>query len=79
MSIVSYPYTIGWGITNKCNYNCKHCNMDSGYEDDEELSFDESCTLIDEFEWNYFRKLTNKLVILILTISGTPLFINSYI
>lgn len=49
MSVISYPFTIGWGITNRCNFNCKHCNMDSGKAYDDELSFDESCKLIDEF------------------------------
>lgn len=49
MSVISYPFTIGWGITNRCNFNCKHCNMDSGKAYKDELSFDEACRLIDEF------------------------------
>lgn len=49
MSVVSYPYTIGWGITNKCNLQCKHCNMNSGKNLENELTFEESCKLIDEF------------------------------
>ncbi|MEE0873586.1 MAG: radical SAM protein [Ruminococcus sp.] len=49
MSVISYPFTIGWGITNRCNFNCKHCNMDSGKAYEDELSFDEACKLIDEF------------------------------
>lgn len=49
MSFVNYPYTIGWGITNRCNLRCSHCNMDSGNKMVDELSFDEVCALIDEF------------------------------
>lgn len=49
MSVVNYPYTIGWGITNRCNLNCKHCNMNSGKELENELLFDDCCKLIDDF------------------------------
>lgn len=49
MSVISYPFTIGWGITNRCNFNCNHCNMDSGKAYDDELTFIEACKLIDEF------------------------------
>lgn len=50
MSVIKYPYTIGWGITNKCNLNCKHCNMDSDESLYDELTFEEACKLIDEFK-----------------------------
>lgn len=49
MTVLDYPYTIGWGITNLCNLQCKHCNMDSGKKLSDELSFKEACKLIDEF------------------------------
>lgn len=57
MTVVDYPYTIGWGITNRCNLNCKHCNMDSGSIAEKELSFLEACTVIDEFSKRNIRNI----------------------
>lgn len=57
MSVISYPYTIGWGITNRCNYNCKHCNMDSGRAFEDELSYTEACNLIDEFSLHNVKNI----------------------
>lgn len=57
MSVISYPYTIGWGITNRCNFNCKHCNMDSGKAQEDELTFNEACKLIDEFAANNVKNI----------------------
>ena len=57
MSVISYPYTIGWGITNRCNYSCKHCNMDSGVAYEDELSYKEACLIIDEFVNNDVKNI----------------------
>lgn len=57
MSLINYPYTIGWGITNKCNLQCKHCNMNSGRMLNEEITFDEACCLVDEFHMHNVKNI----------------------
>lgn len=43
------PAGVLWDLTSKCNLRCKHCVVSAGEEGTEELSFDECCTLIDQF------------------------------
>lgn len=54
----SYPYSIGWAVTNKCNLRCIHCNMNSGDMLNNELSLEESYTLLDELSKNHVQKIT---------------------
>ncbi len=37
------PITVNWALTNRCNFQCKHCY--SRADTDEELGFDELCTI----------------------------------
>lgn len=41
--LLKAPLTINWAITNKCNFKCRHCY--SRADVNEELSFDELCTI----------------------------------
>lgn len=43
------PAGVLWDLTSKCNLRCKHCVVSAGEEGTEELSFDQCCTLIDQF------------------------------
>lgn len=52
-----YPFAVGWCITNKCNLHCKHCNMNSGKPDENELSLDECKKIIDELVQNKVQKI----------------------
>jgi len=45
---LSFPRTIYWECTNKCNYRCLHCYSSSGLSCDRELSFTSVKKLIDE-------------------------------
>ena len=47
INVSYYPYSVGWAITNQCNLNCKHCNMNSGKKLKDELTFTECCNIID--------------------------------
>ena len=53
----TYPFAIGWCITNKCNLHCKHCNMNSGRANSDELSLIECKKLIDELAENKVQKI----------------------
>lgn len=44
--IPSFPYSIGWFITNVCNYKCRHCNMSSGERLHDELTTKEALALV---------------------------------
>ena len=48
MNSINYPYTVGWAITNKCNLQCSHCNMNSGAALADELSMSEIKPIIDD-------------------------------
>ena len=37
-----------WAITNKCNYNCKHCFISAPHFNKQDVSFDKCCKIIDE-------------------------------
>ncbi|TAL74748.1 MAG: GeoRSP system radical SAM/SPASM protein [Bacteroidetes bacterium] len=41
--LLKAPLTINWAVTNRCNFQCKHCY--SRADTDEELGFDELCTI----------------------------------
>lgn len=53
----SFPYVIGWSITNKCNLKCVHCNMDSGRAWENELSTLECKKVIDELAENRVKAI----------------------
>ena len=52
-----YPFSVGWAITNKCNLRCKHCNMNSGKELENELTEKECYSIIDELSENNIQKI----------------------
>ena len=52
-----YPFSVGWAITNKCNLRCKHCNMNSGEELENELTNKECYEIIDELSNNSVQKI----------------------
>lgn len=54
----TYPFSVGWAITNKCNLQCVHCNMNSGKELKEELSTGECLKVIDELSLNNVQKIS---------------------
>ena len=54
----SYPFSVGWAITNKCNLRCVHCNMNSGKELNNELNKDECFKIIDELSFNNVQKIS---------------------
>lgn len=58
INTASYPYSVGWAITNACNLRCIHCNMNSGSKCEGELTTEECFHLIDELKKNKVQKLT---------------------
>ena len=55
--VPSFPYVVGWSITNKCNLACKHCNMSSGKEWENELTYIECCNVINELAENNVKEI----------------------
>lgn len=53
----TYPFSVGWAITNKCNMHCIHCNMDSGKALNNELSTEECFKIIEELNLNKVQKI----------------------
>lgn len=66
----SFPYVVGWCITNKCNLKCVHCNMDSGNAWEDELTTFECKKIIDELAQNRVK--------MILFTGGEPLIRNDF-
>ncbi len=52
-----FPYVVGWSITNKCNLQCVHCNMDSGCAWEDELITSECKSVIDELADNKVKAI----------------------
>lgn len=50
ISYLSAPIHIWWDITNRCNFNCKHCYSRSNNTYTEELTTNEAFKLIDELK-----------------------------
>lgn len=44
------PFHVDFDITLACTHKCLHCNVSAGKRLDDELSFEEICSIIDEFE-----------------------------
>lgn len=55
--IPSFPYVIGWSITNRCNLFCRHCNMSSGKAWENELDYTECCDVIDQLANNNTKEI----------------------
>ena len=53
----SFPYVVGWSITNMCNLKCVHCNMDSGKAWANELTTEECKRVIDELAYNRVKTI----------------------
>ena len=43
---------IGWGLTSKCNSQCKHCYNDSGIKEFKGISFEEAKRIVDKLAEN---------------------------
>ena len=50
--IPGFPYSIGWFVTNACNYKCIHCNMSSGKMLYDELTTKEALSLVESLAKN---------------------------
>ena len=46
----SAPFHVDFDITLECTHKCKHCNVDAGNRLDDELSYEEICHVLDEFD-----------------------------
>ncbi|MHC1576830.1 MAG: radical SAM protein, partial [Methanosarcinaceae archaeon] len=55
-SILSAPLSVLWEITNECNLRCKHCLIDAGVQDKEEMSLEEvKSTIVQLAELNVLK------------------------